>query len=61
MSNTDLMLEAIPDDPALFPSEYQNQERPSMLRQVGDARRRKLISTNDSPVGLFIRVILGPS
>lgn len=37
------VLDAIPYDPALFPSEYQNQERPSMLRQIADARRRKLI------------------
>lgn len=37
------VLDAIPYDPALFPADYMDRERPNMLRQIGDARRRKLI------------------
>jgi hypothetical protein len=37
------VLDAIPYDPALFPAAYLNRERPYMLQQIGDARRRKLI------------------
>lgn len=37
------VLDATPYDPALFPAAYMDRERPSMLRQIGDVRRRKLI------------------
>lgn len=37
------VLDAIPYDPALFPAAYMDRERPNMLRQIGDVRRRKLI------------------
>lgn len=37
------VLDAIPYDPALFPAAYLDLERPNMLRQIGDARRRKLL------------------
>lgn len=37
------ILDAIPYDPLIFPASYGQRERPSMLRQIGDARRRKLI------------------
>lgn len=37
------VLDAIPYDPALYPAAYMDRERPSMLRQIADVRRRKLI------------------
>ena len=37
------VLDAIPYDPALLPATYLDRERPNTLRQIGDARRRKLI------------------
>jgi len=37
------VLDAIPYDPALFPTAYSERERPNMLRQIFDVRRRKLI------------------
>lgn len=37
------VLDAIPYDPALFPVAYMDRERPNMLRQIVDVRRRKLI------------------
>lgn len=37
------VLDAIPYDPALYPTAYMDRERPNMLRQIGDLRRRKLI------------------
>lgn len=37
------VLDAIPYDPALHPTSYMDRERPNMLRQIGDLRRRKLI------------------
>ncbi|MCO7625219.1 hypothetical protein NJC08_02180 [Pseudomonas fluorescens] len=37
------VLDAIPYDPALYPTAYMDQERPNMLSQIGDVRRRKLI------------------
>jgi len=37
------VLDAIPYDPALYPTAYMDRERPNMLRQIGDIRRRKLI------------------
>ena len=37
------VLDAIPYDPALYPVAYSRQERPSMLRQIADVRRRKLL------------------
>lgn len=37
------VLDAIPYDPALFPAAYLELERPNMLRQIGDARLRKLL------------------
>lgn len=37
------VLDAIPYDPAIFPAAYLDRERPNMLRQIGDARQRKLI------------------
>ncbi|WNC09325.1 hypothetical protein [Pseudomonas coleopterorum] len=37
------VLDAIPYDPTLFPAAYLDLEQPNMLRQIGDARRRKLL------------------
>ena len=37
------VLDAPPYDPALFPVAYLDRERPNLLRQIGDARRRKLL------------------
>ena len=37
------VLDAIPYDPAIFPAAYLDRERPNTLRQIGDARQRKLI------------------
>ncbi|NHW99955.1 hypothetical protein [Pseudomonas koreensis] len=37
------VLDAIPYDPALYPTAYMDRERPNMLRQIGDLRLRKLI------------------
>lgn len=37
------VLDAIPSDQMLLPVKYWEAERPNMLRQIGDARKRKLI------------------
>lgn len=37
------VLDAIPNDVLLMPDDYLRIERPNMLRQIGDARQRKLI------------------
>ncbi|MNP22601.1 hypothetical protein D3C76_1152810 [compost metagenome] len=37
------VLDAIPYDPAIFPAAYLDREHPNMLRQIGDARQRKLL------------------
>ncbi|WP_205300136.1 hypothetical protein [Pantoea sp. Tr-811] len=37
------IFDAIPDDPAIFPSAYNTFERPKNLRQLEDVHRRKLI------------------
>ncbi|SEI02084.1 hypothetical protein [Pseudomonas asplenii] len=36
------VLDAIPHDPAMLPTKYLDREQPNMLRQIGDARQRKL-------------------
>lgn len=40
------IFDAIPDDPAIFPADYNTFERPKNLRQLEDVHRRKLIQYN---------------
>jgi hypothetical protein len=55
------VLDAIPYDPELFPSGYSDRERPNMLRQIADVRRRKIIQYQRFACGPIHRSHLQPS